>query len=321
MSVLNAAHFHDESAAFTKLESLIWPNGPVCPHCGGKERIYKLQGVRTKPSAKNPEGVERPGLKKCGHCRKQFTVRVGTVFESSHIPLHKWFQAVHLMCSSKKGISSHQLHRVLEIKYQSAWFMSHRIREAMRSGGLGPMGGNGGIVEIDETFISHKGDKKIKRGGIHHMRAVLTLVSRDGEARSFHIDRANTENIMPIVRANLAAEAKVITDDAGHYRNLDKEYLHAFVNHSAGQYGRGEIHTNTIEGYYSIFKRGMKGVYQHCSEKHLHRYLAEFDFRYSNRVKLGIDDIERTEKALMGIAGKRLTYARSDWKKEVEQNE
>lgn len=306
MSVLSAAHFHDESAAFAKLESLIWPHGPVCPHCGGKDRIYKLQGVRTKPSAKNPEGVDRPGLKKCGHCRKQFTVRVGTVFESSHIPLHKWFQAVHLMCSSKKGISSHQLHRVLEIKYQSAWFMSHRIREAMRAGGLAPLGGGGGIVEIDETFIGKK--TKVKGGGIHHKHAVLTLVSRDGEARSFHVESANQANILPIIRENLTAEAKIVTDDAGHYRNLDREFMHAFVNHSAGQYGRGEIHTNTIEGYYSIFKRGMKGVYQHCSEKHLHRYLAEFDFRYTNRIAKGVDDQERTTRAIIGIKGKRLTY-------------
>jgi transposase-like protein len=315
MSVLSAAHFHDEIAAFAKLESLIWPSGPVCPHCGGKGRIYTLQGVRSKSSKLHPEGVERHGLKKCGHCRKQFTVRVGTVFESSHIPLHKWFQAVHLMCSSKKGISSHQLHRVLEIKYQSAWFMSHRIREAMRSGGLGPMGGNGSIVEIDETYIGFKGSKKQTRKGYAHKNAVLTLVSRDGEARSFHIDESNKENILPIIRANLAAEAKVVTDDAGFYRNLDKEFMHACVNHSAGQYGRGEIHTNTIEGYYSIFKRGMKGVYQHCSEKHLHRYLAEFDFRYSNRLAKGIDDSERTSRALASATGRRLTYksARFSW--------
>lgn len=315
MSALSAPHFHDETAAFVELERLIWPHGPVCPHCGGKDRIYKLQGVRTKPSKKNPEGVERPGLKKCGHCRKQFTVRVGTVFESSHIPLHKWFQAVHLMCSSKKGISSHQLHRTLEINYEAAWFMSHRIREAMRSGGLGPMGGGGNIVEIDETYIGFKGNKKVVRKGYAHRNAVLTLVSRDGEARSFHIDESNKENILPIIRANLAAEAKVVTDDAGFYRNLDKEFMHAFVNHSAGQYGRGEIHTNTIEGFYSIFKRGMKGVYQHCSEKHLHRYLAEFDFRYSNRIKLGIDDAKRAETAMRGIKGKRLTYRRPDHEK------
>ena len=261
----------------------------------------------------NRQGVERPGLKKCGHCRKQFTVRVGTVFESSHIPLHKWFQAVHLMCSSKKGISSHQLHRTLEINYEAAWFMSHRIREAMRAGGLAPMGGGGGVVEIDETYIGYKGNKKQTRKGYAHRNAVLTLVSRDGEARSFHIDESNKENILPIIRANLAAEAKVVTDDAGFYRNLDKEFMHAYVNHSAGQYGRGEIHTNTIEGFYSIFKRGMKGVYQHCSEKHLHRYLAEFDFRYSNRIKLGIDDVKRTETAMKGIKGKRLTYRRPDY--------
>lgn len=311
MSVLNQAHFHDETAAFEKLESLIWPLGPVCPHCGGKDRIYKLQGVRTKPSKKHPKGVERPGLKKCGHCRKQFTVRVGTVFESSHIPLHKWFQAAHLLCSSKKGISSHQLHRVLEVTYEAAWFMSHRIREAMRSGDLSPMGGGGTIVEVDETYIGYKG-KKQTRKGYAHRNAVLTLVSREGEARSFHIDESNQQNILPIIRQNLAQEAKVITDDAGYYRNLDKEFLHAFVNHSAGQYGRGEIHTNTIEGYFSIFKRGMKGVYQHCFDKHLHRYLAEFDFRYSNRAKLGVDDTSRTLKALIGIKGKRLTYKSCD---------
>ena len=158
MSVLDQSHFHDEEAAFAKLESVLWPNGPVCPHCGSDERVYSLNGVRSKPSKKNPEGVVRHGLKKCGKCRKQFTVTVGTVFERSHIPLHLWMQAVHLLCSSKKGISSHQLHRVLEIKYESAWFMSHRLREAMRSGELAPMGGAGGsgIVEADETFIGRK---------------------------------------------------------------------------------------------------------------------------------------------------------------------
>ena len=214
------------------------------------------------------------------------------------------------MCSSKKGISSHQLHRTLEITYEAAWFMSHRVREAMRSGALAPMGGGGGIVEIDETFIGNKG--KVRKAGPHHKNAVLTLVSRKGEARSFHIANADRENIMPIIRDNLAAEAKVVTDDAGYYRSLDKEFEHAFVNHSAFQWGRGEIHTNTIEGYYSIFKRGMKGVYQHCSEKHLHRYLAEFDFRYSNRSALGIEDKDRAVRAVMGAKGKRLTYRQPD---------
>ncbi len=215
------------------------------------------------------------------------------------------------MCSSKKGISSHQLHRVLEITYEAAWFMSHRLREAMRSGSLAPMGGGGGIVEIDETFIGQRAEG-VPAAGYKHKNAILTLVDRTGEARSFHINEANVANIMPIIRENLATEARVVTDDAGYYRNLDREYLHAFVIHSQGQYGCGEIHTNTIEGFFSIFKRGMKGVYQHCSEKHLHRYLAEFDFRYSNRSALGIEDTERALKALSGATGKRLTYRQPD---------
>ena len=185
--MLNQAHFHDEAAAFAELEHLIWPHGPACPHCGGKERIYTLKGVRSKPSKVHPEGIERHGLKKCGHCRKQFTARFGTIFEDSHIPLHKWFQAIHLMVSSKKGISSHQLHCTLEITYESAWFMSHRVREAMRSGSLSPTGSGGGIVEIDETFIGKK--TKVKGGGPHHKHAVLTLVSRGGEAQFPHCQR------------------------------------------------------------------------------------------------------------------------------------
>lgn len=299
MSILSAEYFHDEAKAYEFVEARIWKSGPVCPHCKAQDRISKMKGKST-----------RIGTYKCYHCRKPFTVKVGTIFESSHIPLHLWLQAIFLLSSSKKGISSNQLHRTLGITLKSAWFMSHRIREAMRTGGLGPMGGGGSIVEIDETYIAHKGEKKIKRGGIHHKRAVLTLVSREGEARSFHIDNSDQANIMPIIRANLAQEAKVVTDDAAFYRNLDKDYLHAFVNHSAYQWGRGEIHTNTIEGYFSIFKRGMKGIYQHCSEKHLHRYLAEYDFRYSNRSALGIDDAERACKALDGVKGKRLTYSR-----------
>lgn len=297
MSILSAEYFHDEAKAYEFVEARVWNDGPVCPHCKAKDRISKMKGKST-----------RIGTYKCYACRKPFTVKIGTIFEASHIPLRLWLQAIFLLSSSKKGISSNQLHRTLGITLKSAWFMSHRIREAMRSGGLAPMGGGGGIVEIDETYIGYKGDKKQTRKGYAHRNAVLPLVSRDGEARSFHIDESNQKNILPIIRSNLAAEAKVVTDDAGHYRNLDKEFMHAFVNHSAGQYGRGEIHTNTIEGYYSIFKRGMKGVYQHCSEKHLHRYLAEYDFRYSNRVKLGVDDAQRAERTLAGVVGKRLTY-------------
>lgn len=315
MSVLSRPYFHDEAAAFEHVESILWPEGPVCPHCGNVGKIYELKGVRSKPSKKNPEGVERHGLKKCAECRKQFTVRIGTIFEESHLPLSKWLQAIYLMCSSKKGISSNQLARVLEITVKSAWFLSHRIREAMRRDSFSLMGGGGGIVEVDETYIGKRdhlrGSKFSKGGGGWHKMPVLTLVNREGEARSFHIDRSNRDNILPILRKNLDEEARVITDESTIYKNLDAEFSHAFVNHSKKQWGRGEIHTNTIEGFYSIFKRGMRGVYQHCSEKHLHRYLAEFDFRYSNRIKLGVDDNERANQALHGIVGKRLTYQTS----------
>ena len=311
MSVLNQPHFQDEEAAFAKLESIVWPNGPVCAHCGAMDRIYSLAGVKSKPSKKNPEGIIRHGLKKCGHCRQQFTARVGTVFESSHIPLHKWFQISHLLCSSKKGISSHQLHRILKISYKAAWFASHRLREAMRSGGFAPpMGSGGGIVEVDETFIG----KKMRRGWAHK-HAVLTLVDRRGEARSVHVDGTSAKEVVPKVLENLAFEAKVVADEAGQYRNLHIDVReHHVVKHIDGEWGRGDIHTNTVEGYFSIFKRGMKGVYQHCSEKHLHRYLAEFDFRYNARSALGVEDEQRAEKALKGIQGKRLTYRTANGK-------
>jgi len=311
MSVLNQPYFHDEAAAFAKLEGVLWPNGPVCPHCGKAARIYDLKGVRSKPSKKNPEGLVRHGLKKCSKCRQQFTVRVGTVFESSHVPLHRWFQAVHLLCSSKKGISSHQLHRVLEITYEAAWFMSHRIREAMRTGDLSvPMGGSGssGIVEVDNTFIGRKKDKPVRRGA-GHKHAVLSLVERNGRVKSVHVDDVKASTLVPIVNENISKEARVMTDDAAtYYRKLRGFRSHETVNHAAEEYVRGDVHTNTVEGYFSIFKRGMKGVYQHCSEKHLHRYLAEFDFRYNNRSAMGVEDAERTERAMKGIAGKRLTY-------------
>lgn len=265
-----------------------------------------LEGVCSKPSKKNPEGVVRHGLKKCGHCRKQFTVRVNTIFESSHIPLHKWLQAIHLLCASKKGISSHQLHRILEITYEAAWFMSHRIREAMRTGSLAPIGGPGSIVEADETFIGKKEGavKHPNARGYAHKQAALSLVERGGEVRSFVIDKADTANIKPIVDANLRKESMLITDEAALYGKIGAEFKHHFtVQHGAGEYVRGSVHTNTLEGYLSIFKRGMKGVYQHCSQRHLHRYLAEFDFRYNNRVANGVQDEERSEKALKGLQG------------------
>jgi transposase-like protein len=319
MSVIAKRPFHDEPAAFEYLERVLWPDGAVCPHCGTIGRATKLQG-------RHGDGKRqaRMGLWKCNEreCRKQFTVKVGTVFEHGRIPLHKMLQAVYLLCCSKKGCSSHQLHRILQITYKSAWFLSHRIREAMRTGGLAPMGGVGQVVEIDETlqgFIEGAGAHTPRHGG-QFRNIVLTLVERGGSARSFHIEGTTLGTLMPIIRANVNRETTVLTDAASWYQNLEATFLrHESVNHEADEYARytgtttasGEpfvIHTNTVEGYYSIFKRGMKGVYQHCSEKHLHRYLAEFDFRYSNRVALGVEDTERTARALRGMVGKRLTY-------------
>jgi transposase-like protein len=306
VSVMSKEYFHNETKAFEHLEKILWNGNPVCPKCGALDRIYTLEGVKDKV------GRVRLGLKKCGHCKVQFTVRVGTVFESAHIPLHKCLQAVYMMCSSKKGVSAHQVHRVLEITYKSAWFLCHRIREAMRDGTLAPMGGAGSVVEVDETFIGR--DHSVpKKSGTAHKFAVLTLVERNGRARSFPLERATTETVMPIVMDNVSYESAIMTDEGRQFSKMKKLYSsHGVVTHSVGEYVRGETHTNTIEGYFSIFKRGMKGVYQHCSEKHLHRYLAEFDFRYSNRVALGTNDEMRAGKALSGIGGKRLTYRRID---------
>ena len=255
----------------------------------------------------------RPGLYKCYACRKQSRVTVGTVFESSHVKLHVWLQAMYLMCSSKKGISSNQLARTLGVTVKTAWFMSHRLREAMASGvGLPPMGGEGAVVEIDETFIGQKKDMP-KQRGYAHKHAVLTLVERGKGSRSFHVDGTAAADVLPIIKANVDPKTQVMTDEAGQYAGLKKSFAaHEFVRHGAGEYGRGVVHTNTVEGFYSVFKRGMKGVYQHCSEKHLHRYVAEFDFRYGNRVRLGVDDAQRTVMALRGIVGKRLTYRGTD---------
>jgi transposase-like protein len=295
--------YTDENAAREHLEGLLWPEGPFCPHCGNSnpDRIHKLQGKST-----------RPGVYKCRECEKPFSVTVGTVFEASHVPLHKWVYATHLLTASKKGISSHQLMRMLGVSYKTAWFMSHRIREGMRPATLTPMGGGGKAVEVDETYIGRQEAHGVDKSGYHNKNMVLTLVERGGSARSFHTDGHSIADIVPIVRQNVRRESDLMTDKAQHYKAIGKEFAsHGSVAHERGEYWKpGEIHTNTVEGYYSIFKRGMKGIYQHCSEKHLHRYLSEFDFRYSNRVALGVDDAERAEKALQGITGKRLTYRR-----------
>jgi transposase-like protein len=307
MSVLSRPEFHDEAKAFEHLERILWADGRACPHCGGVDRITKVTA--------NPAKRIRLGLWRCGDCKRQFTIKVGTVFEHARLPLNKALQAVYLMTSSKKGISAHQLHRVLEVTYKTAWFLAHRIREAMRSGDLAPFGGDGGIVEVDETFIGHdrtikpKGDKKGR--GFHHKHKVLALVDRNtGRSRCMVVDSLRAADLTPILEENIEYEAHVMTDEAGQYKFLDRSFArHDFVSHGRGEYGRGEIHTNTVEGAFSIFKRGMRGVYQHCAKKHLHRYVAEFEFRYNNRVANGFDDRERSEQALRGTVGKRLTYS------------
>jgi transposase-like protein len=327
-SFLNAKHLQDEEAAYAWVEARIWPNGPVCPHCGGVERISKMQGKST-----------RIGAYKCYQCRKPFTVKVGTIFEASHVPMHLWLQAIFLLSSSKKGISSNQLHRTLGCTLKTAWFISHRVREAMRDGNLSPLGGGGGIVEADETYFGktkvqkpspwRRGRPYIhKGGGPSGKRAIVSLVERGGKVRSFHVENADKLTINAIVSENIAKEARVHTDESRLYGDVKDNFAaHETVNHSKDQYVRywnevtdqlrpdGKpivettvITTNTIEGVFSIFKRGMKGVYQHCGENHLHRYLAEFDFRYNARVALGVNDAARADKALKGIVGKRLTY-------------
>lgn len=303
MSILSRKEFHDEEAAYAFVEARVWPNGPVCPHCGGTERISKMNGKST-----------RIGAYKCYQCRKPFTVKIGTIFEGSHVAMNLWLQAIYLMCASKKGISSNQLHRTLGVTVKTAWFMSHRIREAMRSGDFAPFGTDGGIVEVDETFIGNDRTKKPKHEkkgrGYAHKFKVLSLVDREtGKARSMVVDDLKIKTLTPILEQNIAKEAHVMTDEAGQYVHLRKHFAdHGVVRHNKGEYGRGNTHTNTIEGFFSIFKRGMKGVYQHCSEKHLHRYLAEFDFRYNNRIANGVTDSERLEHTLRGIVGRRLTY-------------
>lgn len=302
MSNLSAPHFHNEKAAYAYVEARVWPNGPICPHCGGFERIGAMKGKST-----------RIGAYKCYQCRKPFTVKVGTIFEASHVPMRYWLQAMFLIASSKKGISANQLHRTLGVTLKTAWFMAHRIREAMRDGDLAPFGPGGGIVESDETFIGRDpAEPKAKAGGNHKMK-VLSLIDRDtGRARSTVLDFISAKAIGEIVAANLSREAILMTDEARHYVKLGEKFAgHGHTNHGAGEYVsrlNPRVHTNTVEGYFSIFKRGMRGVYQHCAKHHLHRYLAEFDFRYSNRVALGIGDVPRADILLAGVVGKRLTY-------------
>jgi transposase-like protein len=303
-STISSKCFHNEETAYAWVESLLWPNGPVCPHCGGFDRISKMGGNST-----------RIGTYKCYQCRKPFTVKVGTIFESSHVPLRHWLQAMFLLASSKKGISANQLARTLGCTLKTGWFIGHRIRESMKDLGIAvaPMGSGGGIVEADETFLGRKQGRKVRTGYGHKM-AVMSLVERGGKVRSFHIAKTGREEAERIINANVSHEARLMTDSASYYRHGEFDVAdHQTVNHDIGEYARYPkdepvIHTNTVESYYSVFKRGMKGVYQHCQEKHLHRYAAEFDFRHNNRIALGVNDEARFESMVRGIVGQRLTY-------------
>ncbi len=290
--------YSNEAAAREHLQSIRWASGAYCPHCGEAEQVYEIGGKSAGS-----------GLYNCKSCRKKFTVTVGTVFERSHLPLTKWLAAFHLLCSSKKGISAHQIHRMLGITYKSAWFMCHRIREAMKRGGMvGPVGGHGKHVEVDETYIGRKDGSTVKRGTAHK-RTVISLVERGGEVRSFHVDRATSSEVASIVARNVSKASTLNTDESKLYVTMGRDYDgHQVVNHRNNEYVKGTATTNTIEGYFSIFKKGMSGVYQHCSEPHLQRYLNEFDFRYTYRSATGIDDKTRTRRALLGSTGKRLTY-------------
>lgn len=302
MRDVTEAIYHNEDAARAHLEAIRWPDGAVCPYCNRKELVNVLGGTSMGP-----------GWYHCGACRKKFTVRVGTVWERSHIPLHKWVHATYLLSASKKGMSAHQLGRMLGLSYKSAWFMAHRIREAMRGKDFEPVGGNGSPVEVDETFIGGKRRGKGMGGGTAHKDKIMSLVERGGRLRSFHVPSVSQNTLRPILKEQIAQSATVYTDEASQYRTMGKDFAkHEAVNHRLGEYVRGDVHTNTLEGYYSILKRGLTGVYQCVSAKHLKRYVGEFDFRYNYRIARGYSDAERAAIATKGAEGKRLTYRRTN---------
>src|SRR6267378_5075066 len=298
-----AARFQDEEAARAHLEATRWPKGPECPHCGGVERISRLEGK-----------AHRPGLLFCGDCRTQFSVTVGTVFEDSKLLVHKWVYAIHLLCSSKKGMSSKQLERVLKVTYKTAWFMSHRIRAAMATTPTGQLGGSGKIVEVDETYYGRKkGQRARAQGSGAHKHRIVSLVERHGEVRSFHVASVSADNLKPLLRAQIAKDSHLMTDEATRYWRIGKEFAqHSSVNHGIKEYARGDVTTNSAEGFFSILKRGLTGIYQHVSEQHLQRYVTEFDFRYNYRQSQGFNDEQRATMLLKGIEGKRLTYRRTN---------
>lgn len=296
------ARFNDEDAAREHLESVYWPNGPVCPHCGGTERNTRLHGT-----------AHRPGLLYCADCKSQFTVTVGTVFERSKVPLHKWAFANHLMCASKKGVSAKQLERMLGVTYKTAWFMAHRIREAMNIEPQGQLGGGNEPVEVDETFWGNKGKQKPGARSYHHTMKVVSLVERNGEKRSYHVPNVSPNTLRPILNAQIAKKARLMTDQAGVYEKLGPHFdSHEFVNHSINEYSRGDVTTNTVESSFALLKRGLVGTFHSVGEQHLQRYVTEFDFRWNTRQKLGFNDTDRAAHVLKNIGGKRLTYRRTD---------
>lgn len=292
---LFAPHFQDADKARAYLEALRWPNGPVCPHCGVEGEAYALQGAS-----------HRPGLLKCKACRKQFSVTVGTVFEKSKIPLNKWLMAVHLMCASKKAMSSHQLHRMLGITYKSAWFMTHRIREAMKPGSTGLMGAGGGTVEADETYWGTSKTKPAKARGYEHKMKVVSLVERGGLKRTIVVNAVNAKTLTAVLDANVSKSAHLMTDEHAGYTLVGRTFAsHGITKHSKGQYVDGAKHSNTVESSFSLLKRGLIGTFHHVGEQHLQRYATEFDFRWNHRK---VTDRERSDTLLQSIAGKRLTY-------------
>ena len=297
--------FHDADKAREWLEARLWKDGPICPHCGTVDQATLIQGKS-----------HRPGLYQCNACRQPFTATVGTLYERSKIPLNKWLAATHLMMASKKGMSALEIGRLLGISKKSAWFLCHRIRESLRPTSLTPMGGEGKYVEADETHIGgketnkHRSKRNSKNIGGMGKEPVFALVERKGRVRSQHVPSVTAKTLRPILVAQVDAKTFLMTDDAGQYRHMKRDFAHETVNHGAGEYVRGDAHTNTIEGYFSILKRGITGTFHHVSQQHLKRYLAEFDFRYNEREALGVGDVERFEKSIPGIVGKRLTYRR-----------
>ncbi|MCK0129045.1 IS1595 family transposase [Erythrobacter sp. F6033] len=314
-----APRFQNEDAAREHLEALHWAEGPLCPHCGS-DNAKRLPPQKRKSTKAHPGGTVRKGVVQCNDCRKQYTVTVGTVFERSKVPLNKWLLATHMLCASKKGISGHQMARMLGVTYKTAWFMMHRIREAMKDTDNEPLGGFGKFVEADETYVGGKSKNRNakqqrrfsanRRSPFANKQPVVSLVERGGKVRSIHVERVTGETLRHALVTNVDRYSYLMTDEHAGYTNVGKEFgKHSIVKHSLGEYKRGEhSHTNTIEGFFSILKRGIIGVYHHVSATHLHRYTGEFDFRYNTRK---LTDFERADEALKGISGKRLTYRRT----------